>query len=184
MQILILLLFALLFYLLYPLYKERVQQIINAESIKAFFTMANKAAKYIEKNVRIYYMRSETYAIFQNIKPFELAVKGLNACKYFKFVRAIDIGKDILEIQFYILGITSEYKSCLKDLSLILEQMLNDFYMERLGVQSPRVHVILLQEEELKIWVAKNAYGNELIQERVTLDEWKDMPNLGDIEDD
>lgn len=184
MQTLIFLLLILLLYLLYPLYQGRIQQIINSKSAAAFIIFVKKAEKYITKFIRIYYLRSETYAVFQNIRPYEAAVKGLNACKYFKFVRTADIGRDILEIQFYIFGISSEYQSCQKDLALILGQLLNDFYMERLGVHSPCVYVPLLQEGELKIWVAKNAYGNMLIQERAAMDEWKDMPDAGEIEDD
>ena len=184
MQILILLLRALLFYLLYPLYKERVQKILNAKSLNAFFTFIKKAGTYISNQIRIYFMRSESYAVFQNIQPYELAVRDLNVCKYFKYAQTADIGRDILEIQFRIIGISSQYQSCLKELSLLLAQLLNDFYMERLGILTPYIYVALLQEGELKFWVAKNRYGNVLIQKRSAADEWKDMPNTKDLKDD
>lgn len=182
--ILLLILLAALFYLLYPLYEERARQFIKSKYIRAFIAGSKKCVKLLKEYARIYYLRSETYAVFQDIRPYETSVKNLNACKYFKCAGTADIGKDILEIQFRIIGISSEYQSCLKDLSLLLEQLLRDFYTERLGFQIPYIYVTLLQEGELKIWAAKNKYGNELIQKRSYEDEWKDLPNLEDIEDD
>lgn len=187
MKLLLILIFILLtalFYLLYPLYKERARQFMESKYIRAFITWTKKGIKLLKKYARIYYLRSETYAVFQDIRPYESSVKNLKVCKYFKCAGTTDIGKDILEIQFRIIGISSEYQSCLKDLSLLLEQLLRDFYTERLGFRIPYIYVTLLQEGELKIWVAKNKYGDELIQKRSCEDEWKDVPNMEDLEDE
>ncbi len=72
MQILILLLLALLFFLLYPLYKERVQKILNAKSLNAFFTFIKKAGTYISNQIRIYFMRSDLMPYFRISSPMNL----------------------------------------------------------------------------------------------------------------
>lgn len=164
--------------------KNRAQKGINGKSLKACLALAKKARKFIAESMRIYYLRSVKYAVFQDIRPYESSVRNLKVCKYFKCAGTADIGKDILEIQFRIIGISSECQSCLKDLSPLLEQMLRDFYTERLGFQIPYIYVTLLQEGELRIWAAKNKYGDELIQKRSCEDEWKDAPNMEDLEDD
>jgi len=73
MKLLLILIFILLtalFYLLYPLYKERARQFMESKYIRAFITWTKKGIKLLKKYARIYYLRSETYAVFQDIRPY------------------------------------------------------------------------------------------------------------------
>lgn len=144
-----------------------------------------KAYAFTKKHYDIYQLRQVTFMVYCSLLSFEETVKSLKICKYFKYHHWVDPNKDILELHFSILGISNEYLEKLKELAILLTQLLQDFYVERLGnLEYPLVYVTYIQEGEVVFWVAKNKYGNLLIQERALADDWKDMPNMEELEDD
>ena len=144
-----------------------------------------KICYFIKNKLEIRWQRKEIFFINQDIRPFEKQVKELHICKYFKFFSIVDKNRDIAEIRFKLLGISSEYKENTDDLAVLLCNLFQDFYIERLGAFSyPIVYVTNVQEGEIVFHVAKNVYGNQLIAEQAVVDAFQDMPNMEDLEDD
>lgn len=141
--------------------------------------------EWIKKKYFIYILRKIVFQVKQDIRPFEDAVKKLNICKYVKGWYFMELSTDILELHFHIIGIADEYIKKLKYLSVLLNQVLQDFYIERLGnLRYPLVYITYIQEGEVVFWVAKNAYGNLLIQDRANADDRRDMPNTEELKND
>lgn len=171
--------------LVWYLYLSKGRGLSPSSTLNKMWEDTKKTYSFVKGKLEIEWLRKTVFAVYQDIKPFEKQVKELHICKYFKFYSCMDINKDIAEIRFKLLGISSEYKENTDDLAVLLCNLLQDFYVERLGTLSyPIVYVTHIQEGETVFQVAKNAYGNQLITQRAYTDSFRDMPNMEELEDD
>lgn len=139
----------------------------------------------IKKGYWIYTQRQMVFMVYQDVRPFEETIKNLSICKYFKFSHLVELNRDILELHFVMLSISSGYSEKTPELATLLEKLFQDFYIERLGmIQYPLVHITNIQEGEAVFWVAKNAHGNLIVQQRAYTDERRDIPNTEELLDD
>lgn len=167
------------------LYLKEVKGLSPKEAIWVINDNIEKIGHFIYVKIEIYFLRKIRFAIYQNIEPYVEDVKALKICKYFKFVDTWEMDKDILEIRFKLIGISNEYKDALKELVVLLSNMLQDFYIERLGNLSyPFVYLTHIEEGRVVFWVAMNLYGNQKIQRRVEADSLREIPNTEELEDD
>lgn len=142
-----------------------------------------RAYRYLKEKLHIYISRKTQFLVIQDLVPFRKSVNDLSICKYFNGSYSVNVNEDIWELHFTIRGISSEYTENLEDLRILLGQVLQDFYKERLGyIQYPFVYVTHIQEGEAVFWVAKNLYGNDLIRKRSDAENQKDAPNTEDLE--
>lgn len=131
------------------------------------------------------YLRSKTFDLSLSPKPFEDKVMRLHVCKYFKYMECVPVNKDIACFRFTILGISPEYQGAYEQLGEILEQLLQDEYMDRYGRNFyPVVHSTYFAGSRLEFWVARNALGNNEVFRRIIEDACRDEPCIADLEND
>lgn len=171
--------------LVWYLYLLKGRGLSPSSALNKMWEDTKKTYSFVKNKLEIEWLRKTIFVICQDVRPFEKQVKDLHICKYFKFCSYINLNKDIAEIRFKLLGISSEYKENVDDLAILLCNLFQDFYIERLGNLSyPIVYVTNVQEGEIVFHVPKNAYGNQLIGKRAIADSFSDMPNMEDLEDD
>ncbi len=168
------------------LYLTQIEKRANQEALTLIRSDIQKCVKSIKTHYNVYLLRQTVFNIYvYTLEPYEKAVRQLGICKYFKFMMPIEKNIDLIELHFTILGISKEYLDKLQELALLLERLLQDFFIERFGcIQYPLVHVSHIEEKKVVFEVAKNAYGNLLIQERISADECRNIPNMEELEDD
>ena len=153
--------------------------------LKELQISCRKGVRFIFRQLKIWYLRSINYFPFPSFEPFVKQVLELHICKIFKLLPFIDKDKDIWLVTFRIRGIVSEYLNNLDDLTILLTELLHDFLIAWFGAERyPFIYCISIREGEIVFWIAKNAYGNQKITDRMKSDEERNLPNVGDIDDD
>lgn len=168
------------------LYLTQIEKRANQEALTLIRSEIQKCVNSIKIHYNVYVLRQTIFNIYvHTLEPYEKVVRQLGICKYFRFMLLVEKNIDLVELHFTILGISKEYLDDLQELAFLLGRLLQDFFIERFGcIQYPLVHVSLIEEKKVVFEVAKNAYGNLLIQERVSADEYRNIPNMEDLTDD
>lgn len=167
------------------LYLYEAKKYTAYEIVIVFIDDMQAVSLLIANVIHKWWLRRQKFQYIQNIMPYENTIKALKICKYFKFAFWADTDHDIAYLHFNVLSLTQEYRDNLKELSDLLQQILQDFYIERLGNLSyPLVYAMDVQENGAVFCVAKNAYGNEILQERILSIELSKIPGTEELEDD
>ncbi len=180
-----LLLFVFFMFFLWWLWLVTMENLSCDGALHVTRRTCGNAWRYFNEFYRIYQLRQTVYPIYQTIEPFEHEVASRGVCKYFRFYRVESCDRDFSQLTFGVRGITAEYKDHPAELKPLLEALLQDFYIERLGNLSfPAVYAKNIQEGEATFLVANNAYGNERIGQIREADRLKGAPNMDALEDE
>lgn len=88
--------------------------------IKIIFDILSRFLHFICEWIKTLYRRKQTYCIYQNMSSYIEAVRKMNLCKYFQFVRHEPLNGDITIFMFEIMGIHPEYLQNMEVLKNIL----------------------------------------------------------------
>lgn len=170
---------------LVALYLVKVEHVSLLDMIGYFLDFCINVYEYFNEHYHIWCLRQTRYPLGQDSKPFENRVAQQHLFKYFKYISCYLYDADVTVLVFKVHGIANEYKDNPTDLKPLLESLLRDFYIERLGNLSfPAVYVQHVQEGEATFLVANNAYGNEKIGQIREDDRLKGAPNMDELNDD
>lgn len=154
---------------------------------KEISSLLNMSFQYFKKQLKIWYLRSKKFLSFPLYTNFIQQITDLHVCKVFKWHSCIekDNEPDIYILTFRILGISVEYQKNLVELGCLISELHQDFIIDWFGcINYPLSYLISIENGFIVFWVARNAYGNQLIKERMALDEERKLPNIGEIEDE
>ena len=133
----------------------------------------------------IYLLRKQKFNELPIIEAFEKKIEDQHVCKYFKGRRTWLVNQDIRCLRFEIMTVSSEYKNSLSDLGELIRQIYQDYCEEMYGFMAgPRVYLAGIDQSHIDLWVATNAYGNELIAQRAEADRNKDRPHGEELVDE
>ncbi|MEG0107805.1 MAG: hypothetical protein RR705_03005 [Lachnospiraceae bacterium] len=171
------------------LYLVQIKHYSKKESGLIIVDEIERACHFAKRNYNVYQLRQINFSIQQiiqqNMLAYEESVKKLHVCKYFKFSYYECVNQDILVLHMDILGISSEYQSQLSNLGTLLEKLLQDVCISRFGVLNyPLVYLSHVNEGAVSYVIARNAYGNSLVQQRRYSDDRNNIPNMEELEED
>lgn len=171
----------LLIFSYYAFYKRYDQMTVLKLTFKAY----GQAYRYLIAKYRIYLLRQKTFDRLPYIKTFEETINGQHVCGYFKHKDTWFVNQDVYCLCFEIMKVSSEYKNSLPELGELIRQLYQDQCEEMYGCYAaPRVYLSVIDQSHIDLWVAKNAYGNELIAQRAEADRNKDKPHGEELVDE
>lgn len=172
--------------LLYGFYLTKSGQAASADAaVKIICERIKSCARWINERLEIEALRSMTYSLEHDMRPYAATMKTQKICQYAKFIVPFHVNHDVLGLKFEVIKITPSNLEDLEGTRNMLCAMLRDFYIEKNGLSNiPAFCISSFQGNELIFWVAKNQYGDRYIEQRLIDDSNKGRPIDKEYTDD
>lgn len=161
-------------------YEVKIENKTADKALISMMAALYRFGQFVKHWIVTVWMRSQSYAIYQNLSSYLESIEQLKIAKYIRFVKNYPVNPDIEVFQFELYGINEEYRNDLDSLSQLLTLKLRDFFLERLGNFSPAIYLYALENGGFSFWIAKNPLGDKAICDRIAMEQERKRPVIQD----